>query len=401
MVLGLTRLLAPLRPLDCSTVLLRPHDGDELEVMYCRVLAAVKAKSKFLPEEGAGLLSGLLSGLSGLSESSEQDMEILKEEENEDWEKDLDCQLQDDDDASSEDDTLQQHHFKPEDELPLLLQDEIHLALNIEAAWGSQHLQLAAAFIVCHIYRHRITHTEVDNSALAMECLRVDGLKAIKKWRAWQAFKSAHRIDTLSAFMYSQSNLGIFTLEIPNEVPEPHVSDGTMKQMMLDMQERLTDDFMEKLQIVEERWAKYLAREVLVVLGEFAKGFRQEEPLVGLGGALCYLREVRLPSCGSTAVPRDLHDVNAWVEGFLGPGEEYSSWREKDLLAREARRACILMCAADRQLTPDLDLLRSEEMLCSACGSHTVLREEHLRSADEASDWFRCCPACGVIKRSV
>jgi hypothetical protein len=97
-----------------------------------------------------------------------------------------------------------------------------------------------------------------------MEALRIEGLKAIKKWRAWQAFKSADRIDALAAFMYAKPNTGTLVLELPTLVPDEPVLPATKKRALTEAVCRLRE-CLEELGPGDDKEQEEVASEIIVM----------------------------------------------------------------------------------------------------------------------------------------
>jgi hypothetical protein len=281
--------------------------------------------------------------------------------------------------------------------LPLLIQDEIKRSLQTESFYGRAHLDVAAGFIVHYFWLNKTPHTHVDSAALAMETLRVTGLKAIKKWRAWQSFKKADRIDILTNFMNARGDSGSIDVHLPLDVLEPIISEEASCQVLREMTARLRDAFMSDFGM-EEEWADYTSMDAMVLIGVLAASYPDDVPLVALNGALMYIMQVRIRITKTkvTKNPVNLEEVSEWLSEFIGDVKLYADWRDADLKAREVKRAILLLKASGRDTCRSLDLLRSDENNCRKCQSHTFLIEQNNRSSDEASEWLRCCPNCGI-----
>ena len=274
--------------------------------------------------------------------------------------------------------------------VPACLTAELREALEEEAPRGEVHLRKCAAFVTKHLTAVRVSHTATEATPIAMEALRIEGLKAIKKWRAWQAFKSADRIDALAAFMYAKPDTGSVVLELPRLVPDDPVPDGTMRRALVEAVARLTGA-LEELAPGDAEEKELVAFE-LVALFETLTAEETEEPLVQLGAALCYsLARVR-------NAKRPL-DWAGWPAEVLGTKEDYAEWRKVRRDRVRAVAARLALEASGRAPVPELNVLRPRDSRCGRCDGQTYLVEEHTRRSDEPSDWFRLCPVCNTVTR--
>jgi len=251
-------------------------------------------------------------------------------------------------------------------------------------------LRRCAGFIGRHLAAVKVDHTATEAMPIAMEALRIEGLKAIKKWRAWQAFKSADRIDSLAAFMYAKPDTGSVVLALPRIVPDDEIPDSTMARVLLECVTRISEAISEYRPRVE---AMELAVE-MVSLFETLTEKETEEPLVQLGAATCYalarIREGHLP---------ERTECEGACALALGTREDYSEWRRQKQAATRARAAQLALRAAGREPSSELDILRPTDSQCPKCKGQTYLVEERIRRSDEPSDWFRLCPSCNTISR--
>jgi hypothetical protein len=274
--------------------------------------------------------------------------------------------------------------------VPVCVVDELRAALKEEAAHGEEHLRSSATFVAHHLARARVQHTAAEATPIAMEALRIEGLKAIKKWRAWQAFKSAHRIDALAAFMYAKPDMGTLVLELPTLVPDEPVLPATKRRALTEAVSRLRE-CLEELGPGDDEEREAVAFEIVMCFEKLTET-ETEEPLVQFGAALCYAMErVRAAPMPET--------WDRWAEHVLGSREDYAEWRAARADRRRAAAARASLAAAGRAPVPELDILRPRDSQCQRCSGQTYLVEEHIRRSDEPSDWFRLCPVCNTVTR--
>lgn len=134
--------------------------------------------------------------------------------------------------------------LRPE-KAPLCVVAELQEALEKEAVLGDVHLQRCTEFVSKHLASVRVAHTTAEATPIAMEALRIEGLKAIKKWRAWQAYKSKDSIGALEAFMYSKPDTGSLILELPGVVPDEYVPKDTRRRALTEAVRRIEEELVD------------------------------------------------------------------------------------------------------------------------------------------------------------
>lgn len=275
---------------------------------------------------------------------------------------------------------------------PRALDAEVAAALSSAfEIGGEEHCRTCAEFLTRYLAAASSATTSAGSTEIAMEALRIEGLKAIKKWRAWQAFKSDDRIDSLGVFLYSKPNSGTVHLEMSvadaarfvggeNQKFSPHVLAEAVARIADALEERLVEDD-------EVMALDCMAR--LHTLFEHVDAADVSEQLRCLGAAVLYLTQRIAKATGPMS-----------LESVMGSGADFKKWMEDMDAACALQREAYELKVAGRTQHPALDILRSTDTLCADCGSQTYLVEKHLRRSDEPSDWFRTCPKCRVERRS-
>lgn len=276
--------------------------------------------------------------------------------------------------------------------VPSGLRAEVTEVLHEEARFGEKHLRYCASFLERHLATVRVEHSVAEATPIAMEAMRIEGLKAIKKWRAWQAFKSADRIDALACFMNAKPDCGSLVLELPKLMPDDPLPEATRQRVYAETVWRIAEEIEE---IHSADGANLLAMEIISRFDTLTQK-ETEEPLVQLGASMCYVIErIR------TKLSKNWHlcDFAILSKRLLGSADDYSRWRKSRKEKEAAARAKLVLIGSGREPVPELDTLRTTDSQCSECGGQTYLVEERIRRSDEPSDFFRLCPACNTVTR--
>lgn len=240
-------------------------------------------------------------------------------------------------------------------------------------------MKSCAADLKEYLVRIRVEHTAAESTSIAMEALRTEGLKAIKKWRAWQAFKSEDRIQDLQAFLHAKPNFGSVTLDVPKLVPLDAPKSATLERANQQAERQLRRAAQEmRLEDADAIVARFLE-------------LRESDPdnLALLGAVTKFMMQVVVVE------GRNMHERK---EEAI---KDFKSWLETQENQTRVAVAQARLKQVGRSAHSSLDLLRSTESQCSRCAAQTYLVEEHTRRSDEPSDWFRICPSCGfVLKKS-
>lgn len=287
--------------------------------------------------------------------------------------------------------------------IPIALRVEVKEALRaVVASEGQSRAAECAESIRRHLQEIKVPHTASESIELAMEALRIEGLKAIKKWRAWQAFKNADRIDSLGTFMYSRPDQGTLVIDVATTGTREggffNCSEQTKSKVYREVVARVEEALQDArgrlpwLDGLLSRWgSEVLALQCVGAVCPLGGG---EEDMAALGSAVLFV-EHRLRHC--SLVSSDSPEQAA--AAVVGSLTDFEAWKEQESKAADTKRDAAEMRAGHRETFAALDLFRSPESLCAECGSQTYLVEEHLRRSDEPSDWLRVCPRCRVVKR--
>lgn len=275
------------------------------------------------------------------------------------------------------------------------LAEEVQAALELEKDGGAEHLNQCVLFLKNYLEKSLVPHTAIFSTEMAMEILRRDGLKAIKKWRAWQAFKKADRLDLLCTFLYAKPNSGSLQLELPDLVPDDPISGETITFVQRECTARILEALndVEFLNDLSQEEKEFIAIKAIAELWMITNE-SQEQFLVKLAKCMNYLlfriTHITMAEKANCKLPSEL----------VGSLEDFEKWKREEQAKERALAAEDRLEDAGRLPVPELNPLRTENLKCPVCNSQTVLEEHHLRSSDEPSSWIRICPSCAWFSMS-